>query len=158
MVEANLELDRELVELRGQRERRLVVRVVHAGQRVRADVEGFVPLQDHRQGLLHLLGLDVGAVDPEGSGPTLAHAAEVVEGQRACPHAVVLEVELHDVLAGGQHLGPLPLDAVEIDHVPQEHRLAVLEVEAVAAEPAARGQDHALGRRPSGTSISAVIV
>ena len=42
-------LDRQLVELGGEGERRLVVGVVHAGQRVGADVEALVPLQDHRQ-------------------------------------------------------------------------------------------------------------
>ncbi len=41
--------DRQLVELGGEGERRLVVRVVHAGQRVGADVEALVPLQDHGQ-------------------------------------------------------------------------------------------------------------
>jgi hypothetical protein len=49
-------LNRQLVELGGQGERRLVVLVVHAGQCVRADVEALVPLQDHRQRVLQLLG------------------------------------------------------------------------------------------------------
>ena len=78
-----VDLDRQLVELGGQRERRLVVGVVHAGQRVGADVEALVPLQDHRQRLLHPLCGDHLAVHLERAGAGPADAAEVVERERA---------------------------------------------------------------------------
>ena len=45
----------DLVDLAGEGERRLVVLVVNSRQRVRADVEALVPLQDQRQRALHLL-------------------------------------------------------------------------------------------------------
>ena len=59
--------------------------------------------------------------------------------------SVVLEVELHRVLAGREGLGAFPADALEVDQVPEEHRLALEQVEAVAAEAPAGGEDHALG-------------
>ncbi len=77
--------------------------------------------------------------------PPLADAAHVVEGQRAHAEAVVLEVELHGVFAGRERLGAFPADALQVDQVPEEHRLAFEQVEAVAAEAAAGSQQHALG-------------
>ena len=71
--------------------------------------------------------------------------------------AVILEVELEGVLARAQASGPFPSMRLQVDQVPQEHRLALQQVEAVAAEPAALGHDHALGAA-CGTSMSAVIV
>ena len=84
----------QLVELRGELERRLVVRVVDAGQRVGADVEALVPLQDHRQRFLHPLSRDLLAVDLEGARARPTKAAEVVERERASAEAFVLEVKL----------------------------------------------------------------
>lgn len=57
---------RQLVQLGGHGEGRLVVRVVRAGQRVGADVETLVLLQDHGQGVGHLLRGDFLAVNPSG--------------------------------------------------------------------------------------------
>src|SRR5271166_5440797 len=85
-----VDLDRQLVELGCQRERRLVVLVVHAGERVRADVEGFVPLQDHRQRFLHPLGRDLFAIHLQRASAWLAEAAEVVERERPGTDALVL--------------------------------------------------------------------
>jgi hypothetical protein len=59
--------------------------------------------------------------------------------------AVVLEVEFDGVRAWRQSLRALPLQALQIDQVPQEHRLALEQVEAIAAKASAGGQDHALG-------------
>ena len=76
--------------------------------------------------------------------PLLADAAHVVEGERAHAEAVVLEVELQRVLAGRQRLGAFPLHALQVDEVPDEDRLALEQVEAVAGEAAALGDEHAL--------------
>ena len=138
-------LDRQLVELGGKGERRLVVRVVHAGQRVGADVEALVPLQDHRQRVRHGNGLDSFAVHLERAGAAAAEAAHVIEGERAQAEAVILEVELQRVLAGRERVRAFPLDAFQVNQVPEEHRFALEQVEAVAGKPAARSQDHALG-------------
>ena len=89
-----VDLERQLVELAGERERHLVVLVVHRRAGVGADVEGLVPLQDERERVFHLLGGDFLAVHLEHAGAALADAAHVVEGQRARAEAVVLEVEL----------------------------------------------------------------
>ena len=70
---------------------------------------------------------------------------KLLKRERAHAEAVVLEVELDGVLAGRERLRAFPLDALQIDQVPQEHRLALEQVEAVAGEAPARGQDHALG-------------
>ena len=94
-----VDLDRQLVQLAGERERGLVVRVVHARQRVGADVEALVPLQDHRDRVLHPLGVDRLAVHLQRAGAGLAQSAEAVEGERAGSHARVLEVEFDGVLA-----------------------------------------------------------
>ena len=90
-------------------------------------------------------GLHCLAVHLERAGAGTAEAAHVVEGERADAEAVILEVELQRVLAGRERLRAFPLDALEVDQVPQEHRLALEQVEAVAGEASARGQDHALG-------------
>src|SRR5262245_8809734 len=93
---------------------------------------------------IFLLARDLLAVDLEHPRTALADAAQVVEGERAHAEAVVLEVELDSVLAGGHGVGSLPADALQIDEVPEEHRLALQQVEAVAAESATLGHDHPL--------------
>ena len=100
-----IDLDRQLVEPGRQWERRFVVGVVHAGERVRADIEALVPLQDHRQRTLHLDGLHCLAVHLERAGAGTAEAAHVVEGEGADAEAVVFEVELDGVLAGREAPG-----------------------------------------------------
>ena len=44
--------------------------------------------------------------------------------------AVVLEVELQRVLAGRQRLRAFPADPLAVHQVPEEHRLALEQVEA----------------------------
>ena len=85
------------------------------------------------------------AVDLERAGAGPAETAHVVEGERADAEAVIFEVELDRVLAGRQRVGAFPLDPLQVDQVPQEHRLALEQIEAIAGEAPARGQDHALG-------------
>ena len=75
--------DRQLVELGGEGEGRLVVCVVHAGQRVGPDVEALVPLQDHGQSALHLLRHDFLAVYFEHTGAGTPETAHVIECERA---------------------------------------------------------------------------
>ncbi|EXI77682.1 MAG: hypothetical protein AW12_03098 [Candidatus Accumulibacter sp. BA-94] len=89
---------------------------------------------------LHRLAVDL---QRARAGP--AEAAHVVEGERADAQAVVLEVELKRVLAGSESLGTLPLDPLQVDQVPQEHRLALEQIEAVTRKASARGQDHPFG-------------
>ena len=48
-------------------------------------------------------------------------------------------------LPGASASGAFPANALQVHQVPEEHRLALEQVEAVAAEPAAGGQQHALG-------------
>ncbi len=137
--------DGELVEFAGKGERRPVIRVVHAGQRIRADVKAFVPLQDHWQGLFHFPGGDFDAVDLEGAGAGAAKTTHIVEGKGADAQTVVFEVKLDRVLAGLKRLRAFPLDALQIYHVPQEHRFALEQVESITGEASARCEDHALG-------------
>ena len=115
------------------------------GAGVGADVEGFVPLQDEGQGVLHLLRGDFLAVDLEHAGAAAADAAHVVEGERAGAEAIVLEVELEGVLAGGQRFRTFPANTLQVNQVPEEHRLALEQIEAVAGEAAAGGKEHAFG-------------
>ena len=135
----------QLVELAGELERHLIVLVVHRRAGIGAHVEVLVPLQRHRNGLFHLLRRDHLAVDLEYAGAAAAQAAGAAEGERGGTQTVVLEVEFERVLAGCERLRTFPLDALEIDQVPGEHRLALEQIEAVAGEAAALGHDHAFG-------------
>src|SRR5215469_679439 len=113
--------ERQLVELASEAERNLVVLVVHWRFGVGTHVEVLVPLKDEWQRVLHLLACDLLAVDLEHPRTALADAAQVVEGERPHAEAVVLEVELDSVLAGGHGVGSLPADALQVEEVPQEH-------------------------------------
>ena len=62
-----------LVELAGELERRLVVSVVHPGQRVGADVEALVPRQDEGYRPLHRLSCNLFAVDFEHANAAAPH-------------------------------------------------------------------------------------
>ena len=65
-------------------------------------------------------------------------AAEIVERQGAGPLALVDEIEFHLVLARRKRFSTLPLEPLQIQHDPEPHRLAVVQIEAVAPEAAAR--------------------
>jgi hypothetical protein len=118
-------------------EGRLVVLIVDAGQRVRADVERLVPLQNQWQGALHLLLSYDLAVQIENSHAAAADAGEIVEGESSDPQAIVFEVELQRVLAGRERFGAFPAHPLQIDQVPGKNRLALEEIEAIAGEAAA---------------------
>ena len=47
------------------------------------------------------------------------------------------------MLAGRERLGAFPLDPVQVDQVPQEHRLALEQIKAITAKAPAGGEDHA---------------
>ncbi len=95
--------------------------------------------------LLHLLGRDFLAVHLEHAGAGLGEAAHVIVEERADAEAFILEVELDGVFAGRERIGAFPFEAFQVDHVPEKHRLAFEQVEAVAGEPATGGKDHAFG-------------
>ena len=87
-----------------------------------------------RQTVRHRMAVHDLAVHLQGAGATIAQA-----------RAVVLPVEHERVLAGCQRLLALPLHALQLDQVPGEDRPALQQVEAVAGEAAAVGDQHALG-------------
>src|SRR5262249_39487820 len=94
-----IDLQRQLFEFTGELEWNLVL----LGDRragVGADVEVLVPLQYQRDRALHRLARHFLAVDLEHASAAATDAAHVVERKRAGTQAVVLEVELQDVLAG----------------------------------------------------------
>ena len=106
-------VERQLVELAGEGERHLVVRVVHRCAGVGADVEALVPLQDQRASCAPSSGVATSLPSTFSTPvPPLADAAHVVEGERADAEAVVLEVELERVLARRQRVRAFPLDAL----------------------------------------------
>src|SRR5438552_12323009 len=86
-------LNRKLVELGSERERRFIILVIHASQRVGANIEALVPLQDHRQGVGHRDGLEFLAVHLERAGSGTTETTHVIEGKCAEAEAVILEVE-----------------------------------------------------------------
>ena len=74
-----------------------------------------------------LLVGDFLAVHLQDAGAALAEAG-----------SVVLEVEHDRVLARRERLLAFPAEALQIEEVVEEHRLALEQVQAVAAEAAAR--------------------
>src|SRR5215475_6229872 len=73
-----IDRQRQLVELAGERERHLVLLVVHRRAGVGTDVEGLVELHDDRDRVLHLLGADDLAVDLERPLPRLPDTTHAV--------------------------------------------------------------------------------
>ena len=54
-------------------------------------------------------------INLENSGAGASETAHVVEGERCDAEAIVFEVKLDGVLAGGEGVGAFPLDAFEVD-------------------------------------------
>src|SRR5258708_2420171 len=109
-----LEVERELVELAGEPERRVVaiLDLRNACPRIHPNIERLVPLENEGDGVLDVLLVRLLAVDNERAGAALAEAP-----------AVELEVEHQRVLAGLE-LGTRPNLALEIEQVVQEDGLA----------------------------------
>src|SRR5208283_1524001 len=95
-----------------------------------------VELQDEGDRALHVLARDFLAIDLQHARSAASDAADTAEFERADPEPVIFEVELHFVPAGREPRA-FPAHTLEIGEVPQEHRLALGEIEAVAAEAAA---------------------
>src|SRR5262249_54096403 len=72
------ELDRQLRQLAGERERALVIPVVHRRARVATDVERLVPLRGGRQGMRDLLRIYLLAVHLQHPAAALAQSWPVV--------------------------------------------------------------------------------
>ena len=128
------ELDGQLVELAGEAERRLVVLVVHARAGIHADIEGLVDRHEGRDGVRDLLAIHFLAVHRQDAGAALGHAG-----------AVVFEVKHDGVFARRERFLAFPAESLHRQEVVGEHRLALQQVEAVAAEAAAERVEHALG-------------
>src|SRR5262249_41011504 len=117
------ELEGELAELASEAERHLVVLVVDGRAGVDAHIEGLVDGDEEWNGVRDLTGGDLLIVH-------LQHA------RAALPEAwtIVFEVEHDGVLARGQHLLAFPAEAFQVEEVVEEHRLALEQVQAIAAE------------------------
>src|SRR5262249_51489924 len=136
--------ERDLVDLARERERHLVVLVVDRRAGIGPDVEVLVPLKDERDRVLHLLARDFSAVDLQYAGAAPAEPTIATGHERRRPDPGIPDLELERVLARRQGLGCLPLDALQVHQVPREDRLALEQVEAVAAEATALRDQHAL--------------
>ena len=107
--------------------------VVDAGTCVGADIEGLAGLQREGNRVGECPAARLGAVDRDGARSALAEA-----------RAVVLEVELHGVLAGERAACRLDLGPREIEQVIDKDRLALEQVESPSAEATAGGDQHAV--------------
>src|SRR5208282_26804 len=87
---------------------------------------------------------DLLAVHLEHARAAAADAAHVVEGEGGRAKAVILEVELDGVLAGRKRVRAFPAGTFIVHQVPEEHRLALEQVEPIAPKPSTGGQNHAL--------------
>ena len=85
------------------------------------------------------------AVDLEYTGAAAIQAAGAAERQGGSTQTVVLEVELKRVLAGRKCFRTFPFDALEIDQVSGDHRLALEQIESIPGKAAAMGHQHAFG-------------
>ena len=91
----------------------------------------------------HGNGLDFFAVHLERAGAGTTETAHVIKGKRADAKPVILEVKLECVFAGRERVRTFPLNTVQVNQVPEKHRPALEQVEAIAGEAPAGGQDHA---------------
>ena len=98
------QLDRQLVELAGEPERRLVVVVVHARAGIHPDVEGLVNRHEERNGVRHRLAGDFLAVHRQDAGAALAETG-----------TVVFEVKHDGVLAGRERRRAFPAEAFQVE-------------------------------------------
>ena len=89
--------------------------------------------EDHRHGVLDATLADLVAVDVERDVAALGQSA-----------AVVGELHADLVLAGGDGLLPVDLEALEAEEVVAVGRAPLVEVEAPAGVGAALGDDHSL--------------
>src|SRR5229473_2963691 len=113
-LKLRFELERQLVDLAGELERRIVAILQHRdpGAGVLADVERLVLRERDRRAVFHGIPGHFLAVHVEHARPSLAQ-----------PRTIRLEVEDNGVLAGAQ-LWPCPSRAFEVKQVVEEHRLA----------------------------------
>src|SRR5271165_3361886 len=125
------EIEGHLGDFAREAERHLIIVVVHSGAGVHADVEGFVHRYEERNGARNLLVGDFLAVH-------LQHARAALSNARA----VIGEVEHNGVLARRERLIAFPAEPLQIQHVVEEHRLALQQVQTVSAEATALGDDH----------------
>src|ERR1019366_5205844 len=134
------ELEGELVD-RAVESEWYFVAVVHCRARIDPDIERFIDRHQERNGVLDGLARQFLTIDREHTRAALAR-----------PGAVVLEIEYDLVLArlerGAQPVlrahAALPAEALQIEQVVHEHRLAFEQVETIAAEAPTQGHDHAL--------------
>ena len=128
------QLDRQLVELAGEAERRLVVVVVHARAGIDSDIEGLVDgkatWNSVRDGFLG----DFLAVHRQDARAAFRHAGPVV-----------FEVKHDGVLARRQCLRSFPTEAFQTEEVVGEDRFALEQVQAIAPESPAEGVEHSFG-------------
>src|SRR6185503_1839871 len=109
----------------------LVVGVVHWRAGIGPDVEGLVDRHDRRNGMRNALGGDFLAVDLQYAAAALRHAG-----------AVVSEVEFESMLARSERFLPFPPEFLKGEEIIGEDRLALEQIEPVAAEAATVGDDH----------------
>src|SRR5262249_4172082 len=129
------ELEGQLVDLAGEAERQLIVLVVDWRAGVDAHVECFVDGYQEWSGVRDLLGRDFSAVHPQDAGAALAEA-----------RSIVLEVKHDGVPARRERLLAFPAEAFKTNEVVGKHWLALKQVQAIAAEAAADGDDHPFAR------------
>src|SRR6266545_1122907 len=126
------DLHRQLVKFTSKRERDLVVFLIHRSACINADAERLTPGKAAAETVRHWMAVRSLAVHLECAGTALAQ-----------PRTVILPVELKRVFAGRKRVLALPLHHFELDQVPSEDRLALQQIEAVAAEVTAIGDQHA---------------
>ena len=127
------EFESELCNLAGEAEWHLVIPVVDWLAQVNTDIEGLVPRHDEGNGVQDLLVGDFVVIHLQDTGPALAEARSVVG-----------EVKDDGMFARREPLLPFSAEALHIQGVVEEHWLALQQVQAIAAEPAPIGEQHAL--------------
>src|ERR1035437_1131498 len=131
----------QLVNFAGKLERDLIVLVVRRRAGVAADVEGLVPRHGQRYAVIECLRRNHLAIDLERAGATFADAADIVEGQSTEAEPVILEVVLQRVLTRCERLRAWPLHALEIEQIPGEDGFPFQQIQTIAAETSAIGDD-----------------
>src|ERR1019366_3390858 len=125
------ELEGQLVDLAVERERHLVVLVVHTRSGIDPNIEGLVSHLEESDGVCLLLRVDDLAVHLQHTGAALGDA-----------RAVIGVVEHDRVFARGQWLLAFPAILSEDEHVVVEYRMTFEDVQPIAAPAPAHGDEH----------------
>ena len=129
-----VERDGQLIDLAVEGKRHVIIAIIDGRAGIRPNIEGFIPGKGERDRAIHHVRRDDFAIDPQRSGSRATKPADIVEGERRKPQPVIFEVIDERMLTRRKRLGRLPFHPFQVEQVPGEDRLALEQIETIAAE------------------------